>query len=519
MTRCKCKHRVRYFYSKGALLVLVWVLLLSVVTCSLINIIGASLYSMSIQVNSWLTLIPFFVTSILAFVSGLLADVKFGKYPVIRVGFVLLFISTVFTCLCLLILETVPKAEDHIVLSSFVAITILAIIGITLCIVNILQLGLDQMPDASSSSITSFIAWFVFCGCFGYWFSDLLRKRVDKDCLEMFSVSDVNLTWSLLTVLCMSVILILDFIQSSKWLIIEPANAIESLKAMHRIVKFAVKHKTPLNRSALTYWEEEIPSRLDLGKIKYGGPFTTEEVEDVKTTARLTLVSFTIWFVLFATQLDSHINSIPSTLVNACSDEIVIRFTYGNSWCLLIGTFAYEFLVYPLVRNKIPTILKRIGISSVASTIVSLTCLSFVIAQNYISQWSKLIALKWTSAVLNSVIDGLIKQSLLTSALEFVYAQSPYKIRGLCVGFFTVLILSAVLASKAVNAFYQSVFVALSVKTGLCTVAFVLHCITANWYKGRVRDEEYATQRVVEEVYDRYLSQSVRGKVKTQLQW
>uniref|UniRef100_A0A1X7SJY2 Uncharacterized protein n=1 Tax=Amphimedon queenslandica TaxID=400682 RepID=A0A1X7SJY2_AMPQE len=37
------------------------------------------------------------------------------------------------------------------------------------------------------------------------------------------------------------------------------------------------KHKYPENRSALTYWEEEAPSRLDLGKNKYGGPFTEEE--------------------------------------------------------------------------------------------------------------------------------------------------------------------------------------------------------------------------------------------------
>uniref|UniRef100_A0A1X7V432 Uncharacterized protein n=1 Tax=Amphimedon queenslandica TaxID=400682 RepID=A0A1X7V432_AMPQE len=47
------------------------------------------------------------------------------------------------------------------------------------------------------------------------------------------------------------------------------------------------KHKYPENRSALTYWEEEAPSRLDLGKEKYGGPFTEEEVEDVKTVFRM----------------------------------------------------------------------------------------------------------------------------------------------------------------------------------------------------------------------------------------
>lgn len=45
-----------------------------------------------------------------------------------------------------------------------------------------------------------------------------------------------------------------------------------------------------MHRSALTYWDDTKPSRLDLGKTKYGGPFSTEEVEDVKTFIATTMV-------------------------------------------------------------------------------------------------------------------------------------------------------------------------------------------------------------------------------------
>ena len=48
------------------------------------------------------------------------------------------------------------------------------------------------------------------------------------------------------------------------------------------LVKFAKDHSNPIRRSAFTYCENELPSRLDLGKEKYGGPFTTEQVENVK---------------------------------------------------------------------------------------------------------------------------------------------------------------------------------------------------------------------------------------------
>ena len=51
-------------------------------------------------------------------------------------------------------------------------------------------------------------------------------------------------------------------------------------KLIYRVLKYAIKHKYARQRSAFTYCEDDIPSRLDYGKSKYGGPFTTEQVED-----------------------------------------------------------------------------------------------------------------------------------------------------------------------------------------------------------------------------------------------
>ena len=45
-----------------------------------------------------------------------------------------------------------------------------------------------------------------------------------------------------------------------------------------------------------------------------------------------------------------------------------------------------------------------------------------------------------------------------------------------------------------------------SVTTLTCFIGFLLFCVVARWYKMRVRGEDYSTQRVVEEVYDRYLT-------------
>ena len=47
-------------------------------------------------------------------------------------------------------------------------------------------------------------------------------------------------------------------------------------------------------RSAFTFCEEIIPSCIDFGKSKYGGPFTTEQVEDVKTFFKIVRIALII---------------------------------------------------------------------------------------------------------------------------------------------------------------------------------------------------------------------------------
>ena len=63
-------------------------------------------------------------------------------------------------------------------------------------------------------------------------------------------------------------------------------------KTVFEVINFARKHKYPLQRSAFTYSDKYIPSRVDFAKERYGGPFTTEQVENVKTFFRILIVLF-----------------------------------------------------------------------------------------------------------------------------------------------------------------------------------------------------------------------------------
>ena len=102
------KHRVRWFSSKGALLVLLWTILVAVGCTSSLHIIGNSTaHYASVPLKWSLSTTSVLLVVVSAPLSGWLADAKFGNYKVFRVGAVLLFISTVMNCLLLILEELV----------------------------------------------------------------------------------------------------------------------------------------------------------------------------------------------------------------------------------------------------------------------------------------------------------------------------------------------------------------------------------------------------------------------------
>ena len=130
----------------------------------------------------------------------------------------------------------------------------------------------------------------------------------------------------------MSIGLVIHFLLPPNWLIIEPKSP-QTLKTIYNVLKFAAKHKAPLNRSALTYWEEDIPSRIDLGKSRYGGPFTTEQVEDVKTV--LPLLAIGTQFTLLSLFLNwyPYLSDSPFVIfpgLNKCETDITYLLTYSS---------------------------------------------------------------------------------------------------------------------------------------------------------------------------------------------
>ena len=372
------------------------------------------------------------------------------------------------------------------------------------CLVTALPLGLDQMPDASSSNITSYIAWFVCILCSGGFVLDVTKY--------FSSNRNIHLVLAWVSALGGGVVLVSIFLFNPKWLIIEPKSP-QSLKTIYRVLKFAAKHKAPLNHSALTYWEEDIPSRIDLGKSKYGGPFTIEQVEDVKTILRLLAMSSPLFMVSLSLTFRAYGVSPNIKKTHSFTSDVVRFFDHSSVMYAIPVTFAFEFLVYPLAKSKLPSILKRITVVPLIFTLVSLVCFFFELA-HYLTLFHSREAM-WIAQFFYNLISGILLQVLLTSSVEFMCAQSPYRMRGLLISCVVLLMISSYFVGLNVGSalkhnvcFLQAwcPLISFSVKTVTCFVGFLLFCVVARWYKMRVRDEEYSTQQVVEEVYDRYLT-------------
>ena len=499
---------MKVFVTRAAALVLVWALCSSSAIWSVGSLI-APMYELLVGKSdidySVLTAIPSAVCFALP-LSGWLADTHFGNFKAFRAGSVLLFLGSVLMCVCVLLATSFNNQASFLASIVIGPIShLLSFSGGSACFVTVFQLGLDQMPDASSTTITNYITSYVMAFSVGFWLCDSLFTIL-TDCVENSVQSS-----GLLPAFFMCIILLSLFLFGEKWLIIEP-NSPQSLKIIYRVLKFAAKHKAPLNRSALTYWEEDIPSRLDLGKSRYGGPFTTEQVEDVKTFMRLLLLLLPIWFVVFSDSLFGRlevgvfVNLVLSEIQwSSCTGSIFKSFTFNMWWCFMVTMFVYKVCVYPCFKYKLPSILKRLGFY-----LFLLTLFSIVYAiLNYfffMSVWPHFA---------HSCLYGILLSLVITSSIEFVCAQSPYSMRGLLSGLNFVMMFIAIFAGlnihRITHVIKKHFILMYFIGGGLGIVGFLLFLVVAGCYKRRVRDEEYIPQTHIEAIYDRYLTQAQKS--------
>ncbi len=519
-----CQHRK--VNSREAVLVIVWMYLVS----THMNLMYAStITSKALDDLSTLpqaTIIAFCAIAAVSPFAGLVAGVRFGTYKVMHIGLWLMWIGSIGTATILMLQGLLLRHSYSVVSVTLFFPVIIAIFGCFAFTVNSIPFGLDQMPDASTEQITAFIHWFVWsviAGEFNYHLRSLLHACAQMD------IHNTTMICALLSAAASSIALCMHFAFRGR-LIIEPASK-NPAKTVFKIVQFAAKHKHPVRRSAFTYCEDEQPSRLDLAKSKYGGPFATEEVENVKTCLRMLLVIASITAIVIPiSSFKASLDQVFSTdLLHTPSGSHCYNYLAGlGDSVSLWGTLyllVYEFVFYPFVRNRIPTTLKRVAIALAVAVLANIILL---VTSTILYQLADSDSCMFTDEhdhsffpvnliqILVSLLTAVSAMYFSTGILEFVCAQAPYSLRGMLVGLVFLAYLFGALLGTGTYFCWQIVYQKIDANDPSCNIWFYLFttaalilvsvawCVVSRWYKNRERDEPDRGRVYVENYYDHY---------------
>lgn len=502
--------------SKGTILILIWLALVqSFDPVVAISLAGFGSEGRQDKVYLIYTCCSFFFYLFFP-VIGLYADVKFGQR---RIAQAVIFVSLLCT---FLVGIGAGLAEDRTDVVSLVIFSFGFVIGSlaqTAFLIVMASYGFEQLAGASSEELSAYAHWYYWCRIFG-WF-----VTVPVTCL-------VHIRYGVLIVYALHIICLLvisvSACLSKKFGIIETQLSVNPLTQMVKVCKYARRNKYSKNRSALTYWEEVSPSRLDLGKEKYGGPFTEDQVEDVKTFLQmLPLIICMVFFVVTVDQFNPYFFMIHDEdkgrhFVENC---LLSSVYFINSLTILITMFVYQ-VFKPLFDQCLPTMLRRIGIGIFLAFMAEVMWLCIDVAGHFKSDNSNSTCLfnippddattiHWNIShmwvLFPKVVMGISFGIATPMTLEFVFAQAPRSMKGLVIGVWFMAIGSIKMIGYNMHypfalldgvwpncSFYYYI-----TKTGLVGVSFVCFLVLGMWYTPRQRELLYNSHITVEDYYER----------------
>ena len=456
-----------------------------------------------------------------------------------------------------------PQLQGHpILVIMFIAILIVCLISTSMYEANAIQFGMDQMIEASSEQLSSFIHWYFWCAHAGslvpfyiivaiYWYASIYGGTNFSKHPNMFGIMLYYTGWIAIVIsfiqIVLSLITVVMAIYYKRKYHIEQVSR-NPLKIVYQVLKYSYHHKYPERRSAFTYWENYIPSRIDLGKEKYGGPFTYEQVEDVKAMLRLlllmvslfgfhitgdgysfasytmktmgcpTIVPFSI-FIMNPQHIPSLIVLFGVPCYHLLKKYRYIRFTslLTKMWIGLLLCLVNEVLqcFYTALMEE-----KEFNCRSILHNITGyqvpylLKCLPAVFKISSLNEYycntPPVHSLVINLSFVIPVIHGLSYILVFMSVLEFICAQSPNAMKGILIGvwYFTLSIKYFLINILDTHDGLLDVIpwnVYHCIKGISIFISIAMFSVICRKYRYRERNEIVNVQTIIEEQYEREL--------------
>ena len=505
---------------------------------------------------------------------GLLADIKLTRYRMIRLSCWVTFVSHLLLIIFALCFG-LPYSILHINHFAFgiVLFIILAppvvslIIGKGMFESTVIQFGTDQMIEASSAQLSTFIHWYYWSLYVGDFCINIIITTF-FGLLSLCHIPIQDLDHNILTVwtfiipftvlqciLCCFTLLLLYLKKVKNYLNIEPVG-VNPVKKVIDVLKYAYHHKYPVRRSALSYYRNTYPSRIDFGKVQYGGPFTNEEVEDTKTVLRLSVLLLSLFgFHLssdgFSTTNHILSKSCPSSLMLLCFISNPSFFSHAIT---LVGIPVFHLFIKSSLEKYFPNMLKRMWfgllllcLHELCSLIVNIEvgydkcdfmvlhnttydsstafCYYSLIEYSNTTEWNTTDCINICPSSLYTmdstlmwllvphILHGFGYMLVFVSILEFICAQAPFRLKGFMIGIwysmFSIKNIINIADYSIIH--YQSEerawIIYESIKICIIGLSLIIFGISCRWYRYRERDEVVNVQGMIEDIFEKELLQ------------
>ena len=396
---------------------------------------------------------------------------------------------------------------------------LLLMLGIAGIFTNIPAYGLDQLRDKPNTHTRAFVHWILW----GYILGAVIGIGIGSS-----NDPEFVLITGIMTFLFISVALCLHACFYNYYELVGTQKN-NPYKIVYNVLKYALYHKSPENRSAFTYWENEIPSRVDLGKSKYGGPFSEEDVENVKTFWRIVAVLLST-FGLFIPYY--HVNTSVTTYINTFEGATTALNGQGasalylgldNQIILLVPLFELVIIpLFPKIEYFILKALRAIGVSYIL-ILLALLCMivlelvghfvtpgDVVCATSLLSTRDDLVQLSFLYYIIPLVFSGFANVLINLYVLEFIISQAPANMSGMIVGtlwFLRTLYINigSIFTFWNISGPVSCSFWILLIQMGICIIGVIIYIFVARWYRRRRKDEDYEVHAILKATYDHIL--------------
>ena len=377
---------------------------------------------------------------------GWLADVRFGRYKVIKFGSIVSFLASILYYFAMFAGESVSTLST-VLYSIAIVIVSFQFISYAAAMLPFLT---DQIIGATSDELSAVVRWYIWVQYFGSCLSEIIAR---------FSTSG-NFVNICVYAIPLAVIIISDCL-CQQWLD-RTHKVTNPIKLIIQVLNYTRRHSYPEKRSAFTYIDEEQPARMDYGKEKFGGPFTEEEVEDVKTVLRLLPLVICLCLSVGALEL------IPMTVFLFYDDQrnALLNDSITNWLFPLLLIPLYQLLLHRCFHSCSPSMLRCIGAGLLMCSLGFILLSAFgvygVIVSDDVQRYLSCTPLaanatnpgnnaEWCWKFGPYLLYGIGRTITGVLIPEFIIAQSPDKMKGFAIGVSVGCRGLVTLASGAIN--------------------------------------------------------------------